>query len=669
MTDVGADPYLWLETISDGEVSEWVRKHNQLTFDELCGDRFERMRAETLSILNTDTRIPYIRRRDEFLYNIWVDAANPRGLWRRTTLESYSTDSPDWDVIIDVDALAEADGENWVWKGADVIEPEYTRALVSLSRGGSDAAVVREFDMTTREFVADGFNLPEGKTDIGWEDPDTVLVGTDFGEGSMTESGYPRVVKRWRRGTPITEAETVYTGEMSDVLVTAGVDRTPGYVRTFVQRLIDGQHQEAYELRDGELMRIDIPTDTGLSVHREWLLILPQTDWVRGDVTYPAGSVVVADYEQFLAGTAELRVLFRPDASSAANHAAWTRDRLVLVSLVDVATRVEIITPGTWESEPARGTPDNATTTIAAADEYSDEIFLNSSGFDKPARLLYGSVGEPLREIKSAPAFFDAEDIVVEQHFTVSADGTRVPYFLVSHRDSAGPRPTLLGGYGGFGSSNAPGYDGIMGRFWLARGGNFAVANTRGGGEYGPDWHLQATRAGRHKVSDDFAAVARDLVTRGVTTVETLGAFGASSGGLLMGIMLTNYPELFGALVCRMPLLDMRRYHLLLAGASWVSEYGDPDDPEEWEFIKPISPYQNISADRTYPPVLITTSTVDDRVHPGHARKMAAALEKAGHEVLFYENVEGGHGGVADNAQAAFSSALTFEFLYRKLGL
>ena len=669
MNEVGGDPYLWLEAINDDEALKWVRDHNQLTFDEMCDDRFEQMRAETLQILDSDTRIPYIRRRGEYLYNYWVDAGHQRGVWRRTTLAEYSTESPEWDVIIDVDALAAADGESWVWKGADVIEPEYTRALVSLSRGGSDAAVIREFDMETREFVAGGFNLPEAKTDIGWEDPDTVLVGTDFGEGSLTESGYPRVIKRWRRGTPLEEAETVYSGETSDVLVTAGVDRTPGYTRTFVQRANDMQNQEAYELRDGELTRIDIPTDTGLMVHREWLVVLPQTDWLRGDITYPAGSVLVADYEQFLEGTAEMNVLFEPDSHSAANHAAWTRDKLVLVSLVDVATRVEIITPGTWKSEPALGMPDNTTTVIAASDEYGDEIFLDSSGFDKPARLLRGSVGEPLREIKSAPAFFDADDIVVAQHFTDSADGTRIPYFLVSHRDSTGPRPTLLGGYGGFGVSNAPGYDGVLGRFWLANGGNFAVANTRGGGEYGPDWHLQATRKGRHKVAEDFAAVATDLVSRDVTTAAQLGAFGASSGGLLMGIMLTRYPELFGALVCRMPVLDMRRYHLLLAGAAWVAEYGDPDDPEEWEVMKDHSPYQNISADRKYPPVLITTSTADDRVHPGHARKMAAALEEAGHQVWFYENIEGGHGGVADNAQAAFSTALTFQFLNRALGL
>jgi prolyl oligopeptidase len=668
MTAVGLDPHLWLEAVDDDEALDWVRRRNGMTLAEVGGDRFEQMRAESLEILDTDDRIPYPRRRGEFLYDVWVDAKNPRGLWRRTTIEQYRTDAPEWDVIIDVDALGAAEGENWVWDGADVIEPEYTRALIGLSRGGSDAAVVREFDMVTRQFVSDGFTLLEAKTDISWEDLDTVLVGTDFGEGSMTDSGYPRVIKRWRRGTPLEEAETVYSGEPGDVMVGAGVDRTPGYTRTFIQRVVDMLNQESYELRDGELIRIDIPTDTNLSVHRQWLLIMLRTDWVRGDVTYAAGSVLVADYEEFLAGTAEVHVVFKPDAHTAVSYAAWTRDRLVIGSLAHVATRVDVVTPGSWHLEPLPGVPENTTSGIAAIDPYSEELFLNTSGFDKPARLLYSAAGEPLSEIKSAPAFFDADDIVVTQQFTASADGTSIPYFLVGHRDAAGPRPTLLGGYGGFAASNAPGYDGVLGRLWLARGFNFAVANTRGGGEYGPDWHLQATRAGRHKVAEDFAAVAKDLVTSGVTTAEQLGAVGTSSGGLLMGVMLTQYPELFGALVCRMPLLDMRRYHRLLAGASWVAEYGDPDDPAEWEFIKEYSPYHNISTGGKYPPVLITTSTRDDRVHPGHARKMTAALEDAGHQVWFYENIEGGHGGVADNAQAAFMTALIFEFLLRTIG-
>jgi len=666
MTD---DPYLWLEDVAGDEALDWVRAQNEPTLAELGGAQFERMRTEALEVLDTDARIPYVRRRGEYLYNFWRDAANPRGLWRRTTLDSYRTDSPDWDVLIDVDALGRADDEKWVWAGATVIEPEFTRALVDLSRGGSDAVIVREFDMETREFITDGFQLPEAKSQIGWEEPDTVLVGTDFGDGSLTESGYPRIVKRWHRGTPLSDAETIFEGSPTDVSATGYADRTPGFERTFVGRSLDFWNRERWELRGPELIRIDVPTDlSSMLIHREWLLIDLRTDWFVGATMYRAGSLLAAKYDEFLSGTSELQIVFEPDEHTCMHQYAWTRDRLLLVTLADVASRVEIVTPGTWQREPVSGIPAATNTVIVAADDTGDEFFLDSSGFDAPSQLLRGTGPERLDRIKSAPAFFDAENINVKQFFVPSKDGTSIPYFVVGSRDAAGPGPTLLGGYGGFESSMTPGYGGVLGRLWLARGGTYAMANIRGGGEYGPGWHTQAMREGRHKVAEDFAAVATDLVDRGITTVEQLGAQGGSNGGLLMGIMLTKYPEKFGALVCDVPLLDMKRYHLLLAGASWVAEYGDPDNPDDWEFISEYSPYQNISATRRYPQVLFTTSTRDDRVHPGHARKMVAALQDAGHQVWLYENIEGGHAGAADNEQAAFKAALSYSFLWRTLG-
>ena len=666
MTD---DPYLWLEDVAGDEALDWVRAQNEPTLAELGGAQFERMRTEALEVLDTDARIPYVRRRGEYLYNFWRDAANPRGLWRRTTLDSYRTDSPDWDVLIDVDALGRADDEKWVWAGATVIEPEFTRALVDLSRGGSDAVIVREFDMETREFITDGFQLPEAKSQIGWEEPDTVLVGTDFGDGSLTESGYPRIVKRWHRGTPLSDAETIFEGSPTDVSATGYADRTPGFERTFVGRSLDFWNRERWELRGPELIRIDVPTDlSSMLIHREWLLIDLRTDWFVGATMYRAGSLLAAKYDEFLSGTSELQIVFEPDEHTCMHQYAWTRDRLLLVTLADVASRVEIVTPGTWQREPVSGIPAATNTVIVAADDTGDEFFLDSSGFDAPSQLLRGTGPERLDRIKSAPAFFDAENINVKQFFVPSKDGTSIPYFVVGSRDAAGPGPTLLGGYGGFESSMTPGYGGVLGRLWLARGGTYAMANIRGGGEYGPGWHTQAMREGRHKVAEDFAAVATDLVDRGITTVAQLGAQGGSNGGLLMGIMLTKYPEKFGALVCDVPLLDMKRYHLLLAGASWVAEYGDPDNPDDWEFISEYSPYQNISATRRYPQVLFTTSTRDDRVHPGHARKMVAALQDAGHQVWLYENIEGGHAGAADNEQAAFKAALSYSFLWRTLG-
>ncbi len=661
------DPFLWLEDVSGDEALDWVRAHNEPTIAELCDDTFEQMRLEALEVLDTDSRIPYVRRRGEYLYNFWRDATNPRGLWRRTTLDSYRTDNPDWDVLIDVDSLAALDEINWVWAGADVIEPDLTLALISLSRGGADATVVREFDLRTREFVTAGFDLPEAKTSVTWETADSVLVGTDFGPGSLTDSGYPRIVKRWRRGQMLADAATLFAGNASDVSVGAGYDPTPGYERLFISRSTDFFNREYYELRGDQPVRIDVPTDASMSVHREWLLIRPRTDWQVGSTVHPAGSLLAAKYDEFLSGTAELAVVFQPDEHTSLESYSWTRDRLILLTLADVASRLEIATPGSWEREPVAGVPPNTHTVIVDVDEYGDEIFVDSSGFTAPSRLLWGHAGQPLTEVKSAPAFFDASDLEVSQHFVASVDGTMIPYFVVGHRDSPGPGPALLGGYGGFESSNLPGYAGVLGRLWLARGGTYVLANIRGGGEYGPRWHTQAMRENRHLVYEDFAAVASDLVARGITTVAQLGAQGGSNGGLLMGVMLTRYPDLFGALVCSVPLLDMKRFHQLLAGASWVAEYGDPDNPDDWAFMEAFSPYQNISAAADYPALLMTTSTRDDRVHPGHARKMTAALEAAGHRVRYYENIEGGHAGAADNAQTAFKTALTYAFLWRVL--
>jgi prolyl oligopeptidase len=651
------DPYLWLEDVTGDEALDWVRARNEPTLARFRDENFERMRTEALEVLDTDARIPYVVRRGDYLYNFW-----------RTTLDSYRTDSPEWDVLIDVDELGRADGEKWVWAGAGVIYPEYTRALVSLSRGGSDASIVREFDMITREFVDAGFELPEAKSQVSWADPDTVLVGTDFGEDSLTDSGYPRVVKRWRRGTPLADAETVFECARSDVNVAAGTSRIPGFERTLISRALDFWNEEVYELRGSELIRIDTPTDASVSLHREWLLIELRSDWSLGNDTYIAGSLLAARYEEFLAGTAQLQTVFEPDEHTALNHYAWTKDRLLLVSLADVASRVEIVTPGDWRRAAVAGIPPATNTVVVSSDDTGDEFFLDSSGFDSPSRLMRGTDDGQLEQIKSAPGFFDAENISVTQNFVTSQDGTSIPYFVVRGTQASDvPAPTLLYGYGGFESSNTPGYSGVLGRLWLARGGTYVLANIRGGGEYGPGWHTQAMREGRHKVAEDFAAVATDLVARGITTVEQLGAQGASNGGLLMGIMLTKYPERFGALVCSVPLLDMKRYHLLLAGASWVAEYGDPDNPDDWEYISEYSPYQNISATRKYPPVLMTTSTRDDRVHPGHARKMTAALEAAGQPVFYYENIEGGHAGAADNEQVAFKSALTYSFLWQML--
>jgi prolyl oligopeptidase len=661
------DDYLWLEDVTGETALDWARAQSEQTRDVLCGARFEQMCTEALGVMNADTRIPTVKRRGDYLYNRWTDAEHPRGVWRRATLDQYRQDTPDWDVLLDIDALAAAEGEDWVLGGLGVLEPECTRALICLSRGGSDAIVVREFDMATRQFVADGFTLPAGRHNVAWEDENTLLVGTDFGEGSLSAVGLPRLVKRWRRGEPLQQAQTVFAAEQSDLTAMGGADRNPGFERTLVSRVIDMHNAETYELRGEDLIHIDTPTDSDVNLHRQWMTILLHTDWVRADSRFAAGSLLVADYEQFLAGTAEPLVIFEPDEHTSLGQYAWTRDRLILVTRKDVVSRVQVITPGGWDAAPFEGVPDNTDTAISAADELGDEVFLYCDGFATPPQLLHGAAESRVQVIKSAPAMFDADGVEVRQNFATSADGTAIPYFVVGHRDRVGPGPTLMAGYGAYGMSMIPAYMGATGRLWLARGGTFVLANIRGGGEYGPSWHTQTMRAGRHLVAEDFAAVATDLAARGITTPQQLGATGGSAGGLLMGIMLTQYPHLFGALVCDAPVLDMRRYPLMGVGAASIAEFGDPDDPADWAFMTKYSPYHNISAVKRYPSILITAATNDDRVQPGHARKMTAALQAAGHQVRYFERTEGGHGGATVAAQAAFNMALQYDFLLRTL--
>ncbi|WP_280236409.1 prolyl oligopeptidase family serine peptidase [Nocardia cyriacigeorgica] len=671
------DPYLWLEEVTGEAALDFARAHNEVVVERFAStDRFTELQRRILDMLDTDTKIAYPGRRGSWLYNYWRDAEHPRGLWRRTTFAEYATDTPDWDVLIDLDALAAAEDENWVWGGAGVLRPAQSRALISLSRGGADAKVVREFDLETRTFIAPedgGFFLPEAKSQISWIDIDSVYVGTDFGPDSLTDSGYPRIAKRWHRGTPLTEAETVFEGESGDVAVSAGYDRTPGYERHYLGRATDFFNEEVYLLEaDGGWRHLETPSDASESWYKDWLLIRVKSPWEVGSTTYPAGALLAVNFEEFLAGGRDFEVIFEPDTHTSLHGYGWTENHLLLVTLEDVQTKLYVLTPGAdgWRRESLADTPPMSTTGVMNLDplEGGDEFMLTTSGFTTPTTLLASSVGGATTRLKQEPGFFDTDGIETEQFFARSDDGTMVPYFVIRHRDHKdSPRPTVMSGYGGFEVSRTPAYSGASGMGWLERGGTWVMTNIRGGGEYGPEWHTSVQKANRHKVYEDFAAIARDLVARGITTHEQLGAVGGSNGGLLMGVMLTRYPELFGGIVCQVPLLDMKRYHLLLAGASWMAEYGDPDDPEEWEYLGKYSPYQHVRADAPYPPILLTTSTRDDRVHPGHARKMAALLEELGHKVWYHENIEGGHGGAADNKQSAFQAALIYEFFTQML--
>ncbi|MFC9794862.1 prolyl oligopeptidase family protein [Streptomyces sp. NPDC127584] len=663
------DPYLWLEDVSGEEALAWVAERNAETAGAVAGDAgFDMLKARLREVLDASDRIPYTVRRGAYLYNFWQDAEHVRGVWRRTTLERYRQDAPDWEVLLDVDALAAAEDEKWVWDGANVRHPAYDRALVRLSRDGGDAVVVREFDLGSREFVDDGFRLPEAKTRIGWAGADAVLVGTDLGPGSLTDSGYPRTVRRWRRGTPVADSELVFEADPGDVSAWGYRDTTPGFEREFVGRSLDFYRSETHLLRpDGTRVRIDVPEDAVAYAHRRYLIVTPKSEWLG----QPTGSLLAFDLDAFLAGDRTPEVLFTPDRRTALADHAWTRDHLILETMRDVSARIEVLTPaeGGWTREPLVGVPALSAVSVVDTDpDVSDEYFLDVSGFLQPSTLRLGHIGAASEVLKQAPHRFDPTGLTVDQHFATSRDGTRVPYFVIGpDRATTGPGPTLLYGYGGFEVSLTPYYGSVTGRGWLERGGTYVIANIRGGGEYGPDWHQAALGAERPRAFEDFEAVAEDLVARGVTTPAMLGAQGGSNGGLLMGAMLTRRPELFGAIVAEVPLLDMTRFHKLLAGASWIAEYGDPDDEADLPHLRALSPYHRIEADRDYPPVLLMTSTRDDRVHPGHARKTAARLRELGHPVLFHENTGGGHAGAGDNEQAAHNSALVYTYLWQQL--
>jgi prolyl oligopeptidase len=679
-SDAGDDPYLWLEDILGERALAWVRERNTITEHALTArPEYEPTRAALLEVLNARDRIPFVTRRGDWLYNFWQDETQVRGLWRRTTLAEYRKAEPAWDTVIDLDALAAAEGENWNWGGAVAFGPGYRRCLVLLSRGGADAKTVREFDCLTKQFVADGFFAAEAKTDVDWIDENTLYIGSDFGPGSMTDSGYPRVIKRWRRGTPLADAVTVFEGRAEDVSVGVGIDRTPGFERTLFSRAIDFYNNEIFLLQGYELVTLDLPSDAVPSFMRDTLLLNLRSDLVADGTTFPSGSLLHMDADAFLRGERHWQALFTPTATRSLDGYTWTRDHVLLNVMDNVSNRLEAWAK-TGDAFTRREVDAPFPGSLGATslhsplipdDPLAERYLLTYTDFLTPDSLYLANAANDERELlKSRSPQFDAAGMHAEQRFATSKDGTRVPYFVVWPKGATpdGQNPTMLYGYGGFEIPLNPWYSGGFGRAWFERGGVLVVANIRGGGEYGPAWHQAAAKANKQRSYDDFIAVAEDLVAQRITSPRHLGIIGGSNGGLLVGAALTQRPDLFNAVVCQVPLLDMRRYHTLLAGASWMAEFGDPDQPEEWDVIRRYSPYQNLRADAKYPKVLLTTSTRDDRVHPGHARKMAARMLEQGHDVLYYENTEGGHAGAANNEQRAHLQALEFSYLWQQLG-
>jgi prolyl oligopeptidase len=670
-----------LEEVQGERALAWVRERNAASRPGLeAHPDYARNRQRILEIMDSRERIPYASREGQWFYNFWRDQAHPRGLWRRATLAEYRRAEPAWELLLDLDALAKAEKENWVWKSVNCLGGDSTRCLIQLSRGGADAVVVREFDTASRQFIADGFNLPEAKTEIDWLDAQHVLVGTDTGPGSTTDSGYARLIKRWTRGQALSSAETVYEARQTDVAAFASVDHTPGFERVILGRSPDFYSTEQSLWVKGQLQAIDKPVDAKLSFWRERVLLELRSDWPVAGRTWPQGSLLVADAAAYLRGDRQFTALFTPTASRSLAGWSTTRSQVLLNVMDNVAGKAEAWSAdaqGHWTQRDIAA-PFPGTLSVQGLhddrvpnDPLAEAFFASYTDFLTPDSLYLGNTaGGPLDKLKSRPAYFDAQGMRVEQRFATSKDGTKVPYFVVwpAGAKPDGSNPTVLYGYGGFEVPLNPWYSGGYGTGWYSKGGVLVVANIRGGGEFGPGWHQAATKAHKQRSYDDFIAVAEDLVAQKITSPRHLGIQGGSNGGLLVGAVMVQRPDLFHAVVCQVPLLDMRRYHTLLAGASWMAEYGNPDDPAEWAWISGYSPYQNLKPGVSYPPVFFVTSTRDDRVHPGHARKMAARMLALGQPVTYYENIEGGHGAGADNAQQADRLALEFAFLWQQLG-
>lgn len=688
-----ADENLWLEDIHGEAAMAWVRERNARTDSALLTPSYAALEASVLEVLDSKDRIPMVSKRGDWYYNFWRDETNPRGLWRRTSWESYLGESPDWQILLDVDALCEAEDAQWLWAGASLLRPapgqEYRRAMVALSPDGGDAVAYREFDLPTRSFVEGGFDLPAAKTRLSWLDADTLYVGTDTGEGSMTASSYPAATRVLRRGESLADLaakEPLFAVPVDHLSGGVSHSSTPGFERDVAYDVLDFFNSRSYLRVGDDWVHINVPDSMNVSLHHQWLLLRPRTDWALEGAVHAAGTLLAIELDAFLAGSRELRTIFAPTAAQSLQSWSWTQDYLLLNLLADVSSTILVLNPAAdWAVHELDACPPLHSVDAYAVDsedpEAGNDYWLIATGFLTPSTVYRGSLPaglgthatgtpvEPATLVREAPSFFTAAKYSVEQHFAVSADGTRVPYFQVGPKDLRldGVNPTLLSGYGGFEVSRTPAYSGTVGRTWLDRGGVYVVANIRGGGEYGPSWHTAALQENRHRAYDDFAAVARDLSARGVASPAHLGCAGGSNGGLLVGNMLTHYPTLFGAVSCGVPLLDMRRYTKLSAGASWIAEYGDPDVPEQWEFIKTFSPYHLLRSDVQYPATFIWTATSDDRVGPVQARKMAARMEAMGIDVWFHEALEGGHAGAGNNEQAARLHTASHEFLWRAL--
>lgn len=673
------DPYLWLEEVEGAEALAWAAEQNALSVPRLQGDaRFESVRAQIESLLTSDDRIPTPELIDGQVYNFWQDDSHIRGLLRRTSLASYVSDDPQWETVIDIDSLATVENANWVYKGRSCLPSNPTRCLLRLSDGGKDAVVLREFDLDGKNFVDGGFTVAEAKTNVDWLDADTLLIGTDFGDDSLTNSGYARTLRVWRRGTDINDAEQIIEVDSQDMSVGVNTVEGDGALYSFVTRRPDFFTEQNWLITPQQtLAEIPFPIDVNLQgLFGGKLIALLRSDWSPNGRTYPAGSLIAMDLADSVnSGSATgVRILLNPLAEAqldAITSVAITRDSIYVAALKDVSGTLLRIRPSEddgWETTGIQ-LPENGAIRLVSADSFNDTLMVNYQSFLTPSTLYLIRGDEPPLAVKALSPQFDAAPFAVEQHFATSADGTAIPYYLVRDRNTpmTGTTPTRLTAYGGFELSRTPAYMSAQSQAWLARGGAYVLANIRGGGEYGPQWHQGALLENRQRVFDDFISVAEDLIAKNLTSPDHLGISGGSNGGLLVTATMVQRPDLFNAVISSVPLIDMLRYHLLLAGASWTAEYGNPDIPEHRTFISEYSPYQNVQAEADYPEIFLWTNPKDDRVHPGHARKMAARMQEQGHQLIYFENAEGGHGGGANLRQLAVTQAMEVIYLLQQL--
>lgn len=678
----GTDAYLWLEDVDGARAMEWVKAHNAATAERLAAlPDYAGLFRDALSVLNSTSRIPEVSQHGGYLYNLWQDPSHPRGLWRRTTLAEFRQPEPQWETVLDIDELSRAENKQWAFGGATWLEPEEHRCLVHLAPGGGDAAEVREFDAVTKSFVVGGFTLPVAKSRVTWRDADSLYVGTDFGPGSLTKSGYPRLVKLWSRGTPLAAAKPLYEGRETSVAATARRVRMAGGGE--IDLLDDNLTfwtNAVSQISGGRLVPLAVPPTARIigGFHGRLVLWLKE-NWKFNAATYPADAVLLADPAALRGEAGVVEMVIAPTPQAVVRNVAVSPAGLLVATLDNVRSRLDRYTPGAaggWRREPVTF-PDNGTLRILSADDTTGDAFVEYQSFLTPPALYFVAAGSLAPEpLKTQTPTFDGARFEVTQNWTNSADGTKVPYFVVGPKGMKldGKNPVWMFSYGGFENALTPAYSGsyedlhgAYGKMWLERGGVFVLANIRGGGEFGPAWHTSALKENHYKCYEDFEAVARDLAARGITSPAHLGIEGRSNGGLLVGATMLRHPELYGAVVCGNPLLDMRRYTKLLAGASWAGEYGDPDDPAQWAYISAYSPYQKLQPGLKLPALMIYSTTRDDRVHPGHARKMAAKMEALGYPVEYFENIEGGHHGPVVTEQLATRIARTYAFLWRQL--